>query len=281
MPIEQLLKKYRLQGISSAIRELLLPGFHVSKAPGANSPLGTSRFGGVPDVGASFAWPYWSERPLSFIAQVNCRDLDTSGMRVRLTQAGIIYFFYDLEDKPGGYAPEHQGGAMILYEAKDTELSRWQMPKGGNDLNLRQYNLRFRAIDTIPHTDSDCFEQLSLTEDEWDRYLDFYDALRAENTRKEPTHQLFGHPRIIQHDMGLECQLASNGIDCGHSSGYADPRAKALEDGVADWMLLFQIDSDDELAEIWHDAGLLYYWTRRSMLKCNDFSGAWAILQSG
>ena len=58
-------------------------------------------------------------------------------------------------------------------------------------------------------------------------------------------HRLLGHPDPVQGDMQLECQLASNGIDCGDAGGYRDPRVPALRPGAADWRLLLQIDSDD------------------------------------
>ena len=80
--------------------------------------------------------------------------------------------------------------------------------------------------------------------------------------------------------MQLECQLASNGLFVGNSSGYEDPRRTVLEKGASDWQLLFQIDSDEEqLGAMWGDVGRVYFWIRRQELKERDFSNVWLSLQ--
>ena len=55
-----------------------------------------------------------------------------------------------------------------------------------------------------------------------------------------------GHPKVIQNEMQLECQLVSNGLYCGDASGYDHPTRKILETGAMDWRLLFQLDTDDD-----------------------------------
>ena len=79
--------------------------------------------------------------------------------------------------------------------------------------------------------------------------------------------------------MQLEAQLVSNGLYCGDPSGYRDPRAKALQAGTLDWLLLLQIDSDDALQVMWGDTGRVYYWIRRQDLAARKFDRVWTILQ--
>jgi uncharacterized protein YwqG len=80
--------------------------------------------------------------------------------------------------------------------------------------------------------------------------------------------------------MRLECQLVTNGIYCGDSSGYQDPRRSVLEKGAADWNLLLQIDSDEkQLGWIWGDTGRVYFWARRQDIALAEFDGSWALLQ--
>ena len=45
------------------------------------------------------------------------------------------------------------------------------------------------------------------------------------------THPIDGYPVTIQGDMYLECQLVTNGLYCGDSSSYDDPRRQELEVG--------------------------------------------------
>ncbi|NOT29697.1 MAG: DUF1963 domain-containing protein [Planctomycetes bacterium] len=79
--------------------------------------------------------------------------------------------------------------------------------------------------------------------------------------------------------MELECQLVTNGVYCGDSSGYQEPRAKELEAGQTEWRLLLQLDSDERAKMMWGDAGRLYFWIRESDLCEHDFDKAWLILQ--
>jgi uncharacterized protein YwqG len=79
--------------------------------------------------------------------------------------------------------------------------------------------------------------------------------------------------------MELECQLASNGLYCGDTTGYSDPRAGELASGASEWKLLFQIDSDDALDFMWGDSGRLYYWVLKDEAQRGDFANAWLVLQ--
>ena len=125
----------------------------------------------------------------------------------------------------------------------------------------------------------DLLAQAEMTEEEEDRYADLLDDL-LENGDDPPCHQLLGYPSEIQAAMELECQLASNGLDCGDESGYQDPRRDVLEAGAKDWRLLLQIDTDEEgPGWMWGDLGRLYFFGRREELERGDFEPAWLVLQ--
>jgi len=122
--------------------------------------------------------------------------------------------------------------------------------------------------------ESFAIDQLGLSRDEQFAY-----AEALEGQQDEVIHRLLGHPDPVQGDMQLECQLASNGIYCGNSSGYRDPRVPALQSGAADWRLLLQIDSDDPAGMMWGDVGRIYYWMHTEDLAAHRFDRAWLVLQ--
>lgn len=94
-----------------------------------------------------------------------------------------------------------------------------------------------------------------------------------------PLHQMFGHARSIQGSMQHKCELVRAGLYCGDSTGYEDPRAEGLKARWDDWVLLLQLDSDDDLGWCWGDVGRLYFWIRRADLQAHRFDQAWLILQ--
>ena len=84
---------------------------------------------------------------------------------------------------------------------------------------------------------------------------------------------------MMQNPMELECELATNGINAGGPEGYADPRVAKLRQSAADWRLLLQLDSDDDLNWMWGDVGRLYVWCRESDIAARRFERCWTILQ--
>lgn len=116
----------------------------------------------------------------------------------------------------------------------------------------------------------------SLPEKQQDLVFDLYGRY---SEGVSPKHQLLGHPMPIQGDMQLECQLVSHGLYCGDSTGYYDPRAKALEPGARQWQLLLQIDTDEKAGMMWGDGGRLYFWITKDDLKNRRFENTWMILQ--
>lgn len=79
--------------------------------------------------------------------------------------------------------------------------------------------------------------------------------------------------------MELECQLVTNGLYCGDSSGYKDPRAESLKAGAANWKLLLQLVSDDDLGVMWGDSGTVYFWVEEQAASVGRFENTWLILQ--
>lgn len=84
----------------------------------------------------------------------------------------------------------------------------------------------------------------------------------------------------LQGEMDRECQLVTHGIYCGSPEGYQSAEAERLKAGVRDWMMLLQLDSDDDgPGWMWGDAGCLYYWIRKQDLAERRFDKIWTILQ--
>jgi hypothetical protein len=139
--------------------------------------------------------------------------------------------------------------------------------------------LSFLPFLSIPEGSVEAFRELLVTEDENEDEENAYDEFRSGHPVKGSGHQFLGWPSPIQGEMELECQLAANGIYVGNAEGYEDSRAEELGVGAKDWMLLLQVDSDDDAEMMWGDAGMLYYWIRREDLEQRRFHKAWLVLQ--
>ena len=89
-------------------------------------------------------------------------------------------------------------------------------------------------------------------------------------------YQLLGHPVCYGEDLQLQAQLVTNGLYCGDSTGYDDPRRSSLESGADDWLLLLQVEADPDVGFKWGDCGTLYFLIQREDLLNRRFDRAWA-----
>jgi len=263
-------------------------------------PLGSSRMGGMPDLPPGFKWPDWQPlppidlrtgkrpkgrlpaRPLHFVAQLNLADIAHLSPARVLPSAGWLCFFYDIETMPWGFDPADRGGWRVCYVDTPVQaLVRTSRPDDDGAYPTEPCRLEFSEEISLPgEADRTPDEPLEKALERGEAVDDLMDKLYGQSMSTEGLHRILGRAQDIQSPMELECQLASNGLYCGNSSGYEDPRAKSLAEGAADWRLLFQIDTDeDNPGWMWGDCGRIFYWIREQDLLDRDFDATWLILQ--
>jgi uncharacterized protein YwqG len=244
------------------------PAVHIVKSAGETS----SYVGGAPLLPTGAAWPSKGGVPLTFLADLDLAPLHAASPLPWLPPAGRLLFFYDAENQPWGFDPKDRGSWAVLFAADGAPAS--SAPPG--ESALTRHAVTFKRIDTYPSWERPEVAALKLSDAEAEILIDASDAV----FEKAPHHQVGGFPDPIQGDeMELECQLVSNGLYCGDSSGYLSSRASALRGGAGEWRLLLQIDSDDDLGVMWGDGGILYFWIREADARAGRFDQAWVVLQ--
>jgi uncharacterized protein YwqG len=264
---------------ADSLSEAALPSVRLlADSPIDAATAGASRLGGSPDLPADLPWPANDDgTPLSFIAQLDMREIAIHDVEGILPKEGLLSFFYEAAPQNAwGFDPADHGAWAVLHIADGVMVE----PRGAPDGVANEG--RFRALGLSPHLEltfapweSLVVERLGMTREEVRAYAR---VLPAEDTT---IHRLLGHPDPVQGDMQLECQLVTNGLYCGNASGYRDPRAAELRPGAADWRLLLQVDSQDEAGMMWGDVGRLYYWIKYDDLIAGYWDMSWLILQSG
>jgi len=266
-----------LQRVAQVLTDAIEPCVTIltTSAPDDGIVVGESKFGGQPDMRPDFVWPQWSDAPLSFLAQFNLAALPQSPCTAVLPSSGLLSFFYDPEQSTWGFDPQDRGSWHVQFSPIH-ELERRSFPDGLPDYGrYTPCKLEFTDSFTPVSSQSEIVRHLALSEDE----LDLYSALT--DCGDTAGHHLLGHPQEVQGEMQLECQLVSNGINCGGAEGYHDSRVSSLKPGAADWRLLLQLDSDDNTDSMWGDLGRLYFWITKDCLQSKQFDTTWMILQCG
>lgn len=245
----------------------------ISRSDTVNQILGKSKVGGQPDLPKEINWfREKNDKSLSFIAQINLSEIKTFDKDNLLPDSGILYFFYSAEQEVWGFDPKDKDKFKVHYSTDTQNIIKQEFPSDLPDYaRYKECKLDFKTTVALPSWDNEIV-QTSLSEKEINQYLNL--------PQDYAINKMFGYANNIQSEMELECQLVSNGLYCGDASGYNDPKAKGLEKGAKDWILLFQIDSEvEKTGMMWGDVGRLYFWIKREDLKKKNFNNSWMILQ--
>lgn len=274
------------------IERIKLNSITISLDKNETKPLakGSSKFGGQPDLPKDFKWYYFKgkapsnpdieDRPLSFLAQINCEEIKEYDIDKRLPSRGILYFFYELESMVWGFNHKDKGCAKVYYYDGDiSRLERTDFPESmKKDYIMPEIKLSFSSNFNAPD-----YEELydNYDFDLWEEYNDF---LKKEGySSGQNSTKLLGYSDNIQGDMLLECELVTNGINCGDVAGCNTKKRKELQKSKDQWKLLFQLDTvtTKDFQLMFRDCGRIYYYIKEEDLKNKNFNDIWLVLQSG
>jgi uncharacterized protein YwqG len=243
------------------------------------SPEGpvVGRLGGRPLLDPDDDWPDHLDRPLSLLAVLDLALVADLSAGTGLPRSGLLNLFYETEDQPWGFDPADRGAWRVLPADPATAQVRAEPP---GTPAFAEVPLGGARIATFPGWEENVTDAIMGPGSPYvdDRYIALSERLEAAGPGG-PRHRLGGWPDLVQAPWQLECQLASHGLYVGTPEGYADPRAAALKAGAADWVMLAQIDSDDDAGWMWGDVGKLYFAIRRQDLADAAFERVWMVLQ--
>lgn len=248
-----------------------------------------TRFGGVPDAPPGFVWPRFGGvdgvvRPLSFLAQFNCRELAALDSEGLLPDHGVLSFFYDLDSQCWGFDPSDEGCARVYWFEDEAKLEPVEIPDDlDEDFRFPMIRVNMSEMRSYPSWD----DFSAVHPDEEEEYEDEYEDLREELTGEEVEEfsQLLGWPDVIQSSMYEECELTARGYGLGNSEEWDKIPKGVLEEVEAkardEWMLLLQLDgvSCGDFEIMYGDGGHLYFFIRKEDLQSRRFDRVWLIEQ--
>lgn len=207
--------------------------FKSTKAADKTLPVGTSKFGGGPDLPPKADWPTFEEEPLAFLGQLNLGDLAASLVCRELPNAGLLsMFILSDEDEGNDYFDD---GMWRLYYFPDTSKLTRRLPP---ETSFNSCRLAFTETLTMPDRDSPWTKELALGKDD-DIQLAYQETVSGYGAG----HTLLGYPAPIQND----------------------PLGKKTV------RHLLTIDSDDHAGWMWGDGGALYFTINEGDLRKHRF----------
>jgi len=284
--LKSLISKHNLNHLEANILKASRPCLKMKMTPIQNDEivtLGTSRFGGHPDVPKTFEWLYADDRPLTFMAQFRLSDFAQYSEFSMLPAQGMLYFFYEADAQPWGDYDDKEGSSVIYIQDENTPLHRLAHPIADGEFDeikaLAPHYISFEKRLSLPNEgyNEPQYVGLSITEDEdVDAYINLLNEMQGDESR----HQLFGYPSVIQYFIEWESMVYSK--EKAEQQSLKDKLVENRQlqyDMMRNWQFLFQIDSDDDLDIMWGDVGIIYISIPKDSLAKKQFEDSWTILQ--
>jgi uncharacterized protein YwqG len=236
----------------------------------------TSKFGGLPAIAPDFQWPSVEGVPMAFVAQICLADISATPDLNDLPREGYLHFFFDVDQMDRSYYKDGFEGNRVVYDSNPTACPLLEPPIGAQ---------RYQEKTVIPQLGPSFSSFQRLGHRDWDLPLEVHDLrvqLQGQYLPYGPRHQMGGYPDPIQNDnMEIYAQEDFEKIEpqLDVADNVLRYRKPAIRLESSDWLLLLQLDSDQETSMEWADVGILYFWIRRDDLRKRDFSKTWLSLQ--
>ena len=291
-------KKYDIENLEKQLFPVLEPSISIQRTLREDDgiPIGSSKFGGDPDLPSSIPYPYYEDIPYLFVCQINCEEVAAHDVSNKLPKTGMLYFFHLFEDEmiilehEDDDFPKYKKSALVLHHEGDiSELVRTKIPETEHFEPVRSANISFVTRYTTP----DPYERKAvynflnfLQEGVWDEDDDVLwnihsalprlafetpdDLLSDEDAwhhfYDKPFHQFYGEPNFCQ----------SYPLD--EMESWIFPKANVEK---KDYTLLLQFEVDEEINLWWAADGGMYYYISAEDLANKDFSTVYSIMQCG
>jgi uncharacterized protein YwqG len=235
---------------------------------------GASRLGGLPELPQGFPWPVREGKPMQFLAQINCAQIQQYREHTLLPDEGTLHFFLE----------EDGSESLVTLTSNAVPLLPVQAPAGASSPNfiIPQFPVEFALIPTFPHSETKEFEAMISDDAEAEIFFSTHDAwarkyLETQYGDNGARHQIGGYPEAIQGDVWTECEMISNNhIASTNKTLWEQAAANARR-----WRLLLQFDTDDDMNVMWGDAGTIYFCIREDDLRAGKFDKVCSTMQCG
>jgi uncharacterized protein YwqG len=298
--LREQIRSLGLNRLEEKILSLVKPCIYMTRrAVDANSiPVGASKLGGLPDLPPDFQWPYYGEKPLTFIGQFRFSEFSHLDPNGTLPQRGILYYFIETDEMIFGSYDQRSAWRMFYVEDENKSLVRSVHPT---------YQAEYRFIQALQSHQVVCEKCLSLPTifgvEAAEYGIDFLDDRDVESpyyhwsasselmayskleklVHPSPCHYWLGHPQrwqgSVQEEVVINSQMIERQKFPDQLYRFTEEQTAHIQSEMKKWQFLFQIDTDGSLDVIWGETGTLYICIPKDSLANRRFEDCWTIMQ--
>jgi uncharacterized protein YwqG len=275
----EVVEKYAVEPYKKFVLKEIQPSIRLKTNGAQCEEIGKTKLGGCPDLSENISWAKsnFDSRYLSFLGQVNLREVKMLDELDFLPQSGLLYFFFNLDSGDDGkviFSKEEIGlvRANPPEELKAQNKPFWKQLLTGKAKKriLKESKVEIYKEYDVPSWDSLRLEKIQKETNAIIQPIDsfkegiFEDIYEEGETETTSNHHLLGHYKGIQNEYHELNFLDKNTSDLQNLT-LAEIN-KALK-----WKLLFQFDSDNNLEMSWGDWGRIYFFIHEDDLKKQNF----------
>ncbi|GAB3741858.1 DUF1963 domain-containing protein [Amycolatopsis oliviviridis] len=259
--------------------DLFRPGIRLDSGGGGAS---VARLGGNPSLPSGTEWPECEGWPLDFVAAIDCAALPREFLTIALPERGTLLFFVLDPLRHSGEDWQDLSNVaftgQVLFVPADVAVAERKPP--ADRVPYPGRTLFAEVVATAPegeHTLMDTTETsagVSLSEaaeEAHDSGSGVFGELVWDAYGHLPQHQVGGFALPIQ--GAVENDVAADVL-----GAWNHPR---VPEEAGHWLLLAQIDSDQDAEMTWGDVGMLYWMIRDDDLAAGRFEAARCVMQCG
>lgn len=268
--------------------------------PASETDAVRTHLGGTPLLPADFVYPTFTgkgtdgvkNRPLSFLAQIDCAEIHAFDRDSLLPDRGILSFFFEQESAFEYRLPEDADCAKVYWFEDTGTLRETSLPENlPADLRVPPIPITLSQTVELPDYEElmgspEILRQTGLAFDENNIAMDdtaFYAYMNGRSAYSGNERiKLLGYADLIQGDMRQDIvRLANAEFGGKYFSELHTEQQAAFQADLDEWILLFQFDSLNwkGFEVMFGDCGRLYFFIRKSDLAKRDFSRIWIELQ--
>lgn len=250
------------------IETFLIPAINIEvEEDQAVINVGDSKFGGKPDLTKNIEWPKSDNEPMTFLAQLNLKQVSEFDIDKALPSYGMLYFFIA---NPSEFSLDHK----VIYSAEGG-LSETSFPTELNeDCRFKDLKMKFETIYTFPSIETLDIE--SLSENDVNSYYEIEkDFFTYEN------NQILGHTYPMQSDVKIEWACEYLGIEL--SSETLDTNQAEIDNHRGEFINLFQFSTENSIPEFFKNfyiSSMGYFGIKEKDLKDVNFEKTVLIFQN-
>ena len=272
------IQKHAVEPYKSLLLQQVLPSIRLITNGKTSSVIGTTKLGGCPDLSQSIEWPKsnYGNQHLSFLGQINLKEITNYDESEVLPKVGMLYFFYNLDavgdgtvlyishtdlnrvDCPAEFEVKKKSFLKRLFTGREKQ---WKVQESSVDIGI-EYD--FHSWDSLFMEKT--YKTTGTAIKPINAFINdaFGDDFEEETSETISNHHLLGCYQGIQNEYH-ELDFVEGGM-----SNFENLDVATLNEALK-WKLLFQFDSDSHLDINIADGGRIFFFIHEDDLKNRNF----------